>query len=242
MIEKIIQNYDLSEREAKVYLAGLSKGKSKVSEIAKAAGLNRITTYEILKRLASKGLASGITYSNITYFQVINPEAFISKKERQLSLAKELLPYLSSIKRSTSGKPKVDFYEGVEGIKTVYESTLSCKDRIIYNVTNAKNLTSILDKSFLDDYFKKRTKREIRVKVLIPKKGVDEIYLKDSAKFLREYKLFDGSKYNIPNEIMIFDNKLIMLSFSGKIAVVIEDKEIASSMRSIWEILWNSLS
>ena len=241
MIDKIIENYDLTEREAKVYLAGLSKGKSKVSDIAKAAGLNRITTYEILKRLSSKGLAGGITYKKITYFQVINPEAFINKKERQLSLAKGLLPYLTSIKNSETGRPKIDFYDGVEGIKAVFENALSCKDKIIYDMANAENMTRILDKSFIDDYCKRRTKKKIRVKILIPKKGAEDIYLKDDVKFLRESKVFDSATFDIPNEIMVFDNKVTMISFSSKMAVTIEDKEISDSMRSIWKILWNSL-
>ncbi|MFA6423628.1 MAG: helix-turn-helix domain-containing protein [Patescibacteria group bacterium] len=241
MIDKITENYDLTEREAKVYLAGLSKGKSKVSEIAKAAELNRITTYEILKRLASKGLAGGVTYGKITYFKVINPEAFISKKERQLSLAKGLLPYLTSIKNSSAGRPKIEFYDGVEGIKAVFESALSCKDKIIYDMANAENMVNVLDKTFIDDYCKRRAKKKIRVKVLIPKKGAEDVYLKDDAKVLRESKVFDSAKFDIPNEIMVFDNKVTLISFSGKMAVTIEDKEISDSIRSIWKLLWNSL-
>jgi hypothetical protein len=65
--------------------------------------------------------------------------------------------------------------------------------------------------------------------------------LKDNEKYLREVKIFSKNKYNIPNEIMIFDDKVALLSFSGKIGVLIEDREIASSMFAIWQIMWEML-
>jgi len=241
MLKQIIENFDLTEKEAKVYLAGLKCGKNKVSVIAKEAGLNRITTYEILKRLAFRGLAGGITYDKLTYFQVTSPDSLIAKKERQLGLAKNFLPDLLSLKNSGGNKPKIDFYSGAEGIKTIYEKTLNVKKKIIYNITNIENLTSVLDKSFLNDYFQKRTKKGIKVKVLVPEAGLQSEYLKDNEKYLREVKIFSRNKYNIPNEIMIFDDKVALLSFSGKIGVLIEDQEIASSMFAIWQIMWNLL-
>ena len=241
MLKQIIENFDLTEKEAKVYLAGLKKGKSKVSDIAKEAGLNRITTYEILKRLAFKGLAGGMTYDRLTYFQVVSPDALINKKERQLTLAKNFLPDLLSLKNSGGNKPKIDFFSGVEGIKTIYENTLTAKEKIIYNITNVRNLADVLDKTFLEDYFQKRTKKRIKIKILIPNANVDHDYLKDNDKYLREVKAFDGKKFNIRNEIIIFDDKVALLSFSGKIGVVIQDKEIADSIQAIWEMMWNLL-
>jgi len=241
MIKEIVENFDLSEKEALVYLANLKKGKSKVSDIAKESGLNRITTYEILKRLSQKGLANGITYNKLTYFKVIDPESFLIKKERQISLAKKFIPQLKILKDSKTKKPKIDFFTGIEGIKSIYEDTLKSKNKVIYNVTNVTNLTDILDHDFLNDYFKKRTKRKIKVRVLISEEGANKELLEDSKKLLREYKIFDSKKHKIPNELMIYDDKVAILSFSGQIGILIEDEEIAKSMYSIWEIMWENL-
>jgi sugar-specific transcriptional regulator TrmB len=241
MLDQVIENFDLTEREAKVYLAGLKRGKSKVSDIAKEAGLNRITTYEILKRLATKGLAGGFTYDKYTYFQVIDPDTLILKKTRQLDLAKNLLPELLSIKNSERNKPKINFYSGVAGIKTIYEDTLNSKVKMIYSITNTKNLEEALGREYLNSYFKKRISKKIGVKVLVPDILESRNYLKRNKEDLREMKMFDPTKSDIPNEIMIYGNKIALLSFSGKIGVVIEDKEIATSMYSVWEIMWSLL-
>lgn len=241
MIKELIENFDLTEKEACVYLANLKRGKSKVSDIAKEANLNRITTYEILKRLSQKGLASGITYNKLTYFKVIDPESFLLKKERQISLAKNLIPQLKLFKDSKTKKPKIDFFSGAEGIKSIYEDTLKSKHKIIYNVTNIDNLVDILGQDFLNDYFKKRTKRKIEVKVLVPKEGLNKKLLNDSKKLLREFKAFDNNKHKIPNEMMIYDDKVAILSFSGQVGILIEDEQIAESMYSIWKIMWENL-
>ncbi len=241
MIKELVENFELTDKEAQVYLANLKKGKSKVSDIAKEANLNRITTYEILKRLFQKGLASGITYNKLTYFKVIDPELFLLKKERQISLMKNFLPRLKILKNSKIKKPKIDFYTGKEGIKVIYEDTLKSKNKVIYNVTNIDNLVKTLGQDFLNDYFKKRTKRKIRVQVLVPEESFNKKLLNNSKKFLREFKIFNSKKYQIPNELMIYDDKVAILSFSGQVGVLIEDEEITQSIYTIWKIMWDNL-
>ena len=243
MLEKVTENFNLDEKEAKVYVAALSLGKSKVSEIAKKALLNRITTYEILKRLARRGLATSVTYKRITYFKVIDPDQFLVKLERQAELAREALPQLLLFKNAGKGKPKVEYFDGIEGIRSIYEDTLNCKEKTIYNVANVENLVESVGNDFLDIYIKKRIKKEIRVKVLIPDNKTAHEYI-ENEKFqnpLREFKFFDEKKFPVPNEIMIYDNKVIMLSFTSKIGVVIEDHDIAKSLRSLWKLLWEKL-
>lgn len=241
MIEKIIENFNLNEKEAKVYLACLELGKSKVSEIAKKAQLNRITAYEILKRLSQKGIANSITYKDITYFQVINPEKLVEKIQRQAELAREALPELMLISKTGKGKPKVDYYEGVEGLRTVYEDSLSSQEKIIYNIANVENLIKGVGKEFLDNYIKKRTRKKIKVKVLIPDTSYNRQYAQERKGQLREVKFFKNKEIIIPNEIMIYDDKISLLSFSSKIGVIIQDKEIAQSIRSMWHVFWESV-
>ena len=54
----IFKKLGLSEKEAAVYLSLLEHGASSVRNLAVLAGLNRGTTYDILKKLQELGLAS----------------------------------------------------------------------------------------------------------------------------------------------------------------------------------------
>jgi len=49
-----LQNYGLSEKEAKIYLSAVELGPTLASTIARHAGEKRVTTYSILKELTKK--------------------------------------------------------------------------------------------------------------------------------------------------------------------------------------------
>src|SRR4051794_32987813 len=116
-------SFGLSEKESDVYLALLELGRSKVSEIARKAGMNRTTAYDILDSLTSKGLASisgkepkqeyeGETPDNL----IVLLEKRLEKTKDAIREAEEIIPALKSIQK-VSDRPQVKFYEGLNGIK-----------------------------------------------------------------------------------------------------------------------------
>ena len=52
-------------------------------------------------------------------------------------------------------------------------------------------------------------------------------------------RFYPDNKYNIPNEIDIYADKVALMSFTDQIAVIIENKEIAESMRNLWKMAWD---
>jgi len=240
MLQELINNFYLTEKEAKVYLAALKLGRSRVSDIARKAELNRITAYEILKRLVQMGIAHSAAYGGIQTFTVISPEMLIQKMESRLKMAQKALPQLALLNRANSGKPAITSFEGIEGIRSIYEDTLSCKEKIIYNVANPDNLINAIGEDFFVQYVKKRVRRKIVVKVLIPETNQNKKYAKEKREAKREVKFFNQKLYDIPNEILIYDNKIAMLSFSSLIGVIIEEKDIANSVKTIWQMIWQA--
>ena len=113
-------------------MAALELGKSRASDIGKKAELNRITAYEILKRLRQKGLITTATYNNVQTFQAIAPQLLIQKMEQRVTLAKDALPQLSLLCAQSKTRPKIQYFEGTEGLRTIYEDTLSSKEKMIY--------------------------------------------------------------------------------------------------------------
>lgn len=239
MLKDLVNNFNFTEREAKVYLAALQLGRSRASDIAKKAELNRITTYEILKRLVEMGIASSAHYGGVKTFNVASPEIVIQKMKGRLEIAQKILPQLSLLNHIDIKKPNIAFYEGAEGIRTIYEDTLSCKEKIIYNIANPANLLKTIGKDFFTQYVKKRVRKKILVKVLIPDFPQNNQYKKEEKISKREIKFFNVKMYDIPNEILIYDDKIVLLSFSSLIGVMVEDKDIAKSMKMIWQMIWS---
>ncbi len=241
MINELINNFYLSEKEAKIYLACLELGRCRVSRIAKKAELNRVTAYEVLKRLSQMGIAQSAVYGDVQTFTVVPPETLIEKQESRLSVAKKILPELSLLTASKKHKPNISFYEGAEGIRSIYEDTLACKEKVILNITHPQNLLQTIGDDFFAQYVKKRTRKHIVVQVLLPDTKENKKYKKETATTKRQIKFFDQVKYPLPNEILVYDNKVALLSFSSFVGVIVEDNDIVQSVKSLWQMVWNSI-
>src|SRR3989338_2090122 len=120
-----------NNKEIRVYLAVLGLGQSTASRIAREAAINRTTVYDILRILEEKGLVVLLGKEPKQEYRAekLNRlEELYRKKIKQnenfLNIVKELKPQLESM-RVVSDRPVVRFYEGQEGIRHVYEDTLT---------------------------------------------------------------------------------------------------------------------
>ena len=59
-VQNLLKQFAFTDSESAIYLAVLSLGKSKVSDIAKKANLNRTAAYACLDNLIARGLISKI--------------------------------------------------------------------------------------------------------------------------------------------------------------------------------------
>lgn len=100
-----LTNLGLSEKEAKVYLAALELGKCPVQKISQKAGVNRATTYFIIKGMMKKGLMSSYTEGKKQFFFAEAPEKLkILFKDQELAL-KRKEEYLEKIITKISNLP-----------------------------------------------------------------------------------------------------------------------------------------
>ena len=92
-----LQNYGLSEKEARVYLTVLELGTSIASTIARRAELNRVTVYTVLEEMIKKAIILSETINNIKYYTAVHPEALCKNFENKYISIKESLPQLLEI-------------------------------------------------------------------------------------------------------------------------------------------------
>ena len=235
---KTIQGLGFDEKEATVYLACLEAGNEGNNKIAKLSNLNRVTNYEILKRLEKKGVVASYKKRNIKYFVAIDPKVLIEQVRSRLKMAEEVLPQMSALLNNLENKPKIYFFEEEEGIKNIYNDSLQTKTEIL-TFTNPKELIGSLGK-YHDIYVEERRKKGIVVKGLAANDSLGLKAKKDGIGLKREVRLFDKTRYCIHNEIMIYDNKVTIYSSKDKMGVVIENEKICDSFRNIWQMVWES--
>jgi len=233
-------NLGLAEKEAKVYLASLELGKSPVQQIAKKSGVNRATTYVIIKTLIKKGLMSSYHEAKKQFFVAEDPEKLsilFRNQEQELKRKKnyleKILPELKALDVSKEEKPTVRYFEGKEGVRSMAEELyIKNKDkvaRMIYSYDLLKKLFS--DEEMLS-MRKKRQNKKIRVRSIV---NDDKNNLtSDSQRYLLSSK-----EYPITADIAFFGNKVRMVAqkkpYSG---LIIENKEISDTLKILFDLAW----
>jgi sugar-specific transcriptional regulator TrmB len=106
-----LQNYGLSEKEARVYLTVLELGTSVASTIARRAELNRVTTYTLLEDLKRDGIVNETTKEGVKYYSVISPDILLKQAEQKYESFKQRVPELLALVEKFGNKPKIHFFE-----------------------------------------------------------------------------------------------------------------------------------
>lgn len=234
----VLLNLGFNKKEAQVYLAALELGESTITDIAQKAGLPRTTSYSIITSLSQKGLLSFNVRKRRKYFFGEDPMRLLNIIRERERLLKESMPSLRLIHNSSNAKPKIKFYEGGEGIKSILEDILKTKQPILA-ITAVQDMMKIF-KDYFPYFIKSRARRKIKIK-LLTKKTPESIYLaKRDREELRQTK-FVPAKFSFHTANFIYGNKVATISIKKQpiIGIVIEDSDIADTHRMLFEIIWD---
>jgi len=241
-IYKGLLSIGFSEKEVSVYLALLEMGRGTVSQIARKAEIHRTTGYDILDDLVAKGLVSISGKEPKQEYAAESPENIqkllesrLSKNKQSLGVATGLVPQLKSIHNVTK-RPQVRFYEGTDGLKQVYEDTLTSRETI-RAYANVEDMHNALP-GYFPDYYRRRSGQGIAIRAIIP---ANETGVERASKDKEESRvsaLVPADKFFFSPEINIYDDKIMIASWREKLGIIIESKEIAEAMKSIYELAW----
>lgn len=231
----------LAEKEAKVYLASLELGSGAVQEIAKKANINRATTYVIIEKLMKKGLMSSVEKGKKTYFQVEDPKRLLTLLEeqeeglkRKEEEFKKYLPELETLFNIAEEKPKVRFFEGKEGLIAIREDYFKAKDKEVLGFFAIDEEKNVFSEEERKEAFKKRIEKEIKLKVLhTSSERVGKKMEFTVDRFIPE------DKFPLSSSFIIYDDKIGIVSLKGKlVGVIIENREISNTFRSVFNLAW----
>lgn len=238
MIIDSLKEFGLNEKEAKIYLALLEMGESKAHQIAKKTQIIRPTVYDILEKLSRDGLVGSYEKRKIKHYVASDPEKIKRKLLEKQRAFDSLLPQLKSVYNTLKAKPKISFYEGVEGIKTVFEDTLNAQNKTLRGILSMEDLYKIPGKKFMDDYVKRRVDAGLRLRVIRSKAKEVASDWPGGPTENRDLRyppvnmVFDMTTY-------IYDNKVgLISSVKENFGMIIESQEFSRNMGYLFEALW----
>ncbi len=230
----------ISEKAAKVYLAGLTLGTTSVQELSRKTRIKRSTVYLQLDELFERGLFERVVLNNKQYYRAVEPTAIEDQLKKSLSTLQAAMSDMMALPAMTPGKPQVRVFEGAEGVKRVYEEMQHANSWRVWS-----NLGKIYP--LFGDTYEKITEAVRHYGI-----GVREITTdtKETRRYQRLLAKMAGPTYTVrfatveglENDTIIYGNVVAIFRIHefNTFVVRIEDKTIADSMKAMFEMAWKS--
>lgn len=227
-----------SDIEAKVYLAALTLGQSSAQDLAKKAGLHRTYFYDLAKRMLARDILRQAKVGKRKCFCATPPDVLFRQQQKKLDDLGHLIPQLNAIHNTRGEKPKVYYFDGVDGVKTMYDDILATG--VNYVGFGTPNYATKDDGGIIAKYIKDRVAADIHTRYIGEVCPAILAGVKRNVAELRETRLFSTNLFHSEVEMNIYGNKVAVLNLKSKFGVIIEDRDIADVVKQIFELVWKS--
>ncbi|MEK7650295.1 MAG: helix-turn-helix domain-containing protein [Patescibacteria group bacterium] len=167
----LLKRAGLTEKESSMYLAILSLGFPRISNLAKEVDIPRTSIYIHINNLVRKGFVKKSKKKGVEHVSAIEPEEIIKQTERDLENMRSALPDFERLINIQAKKPDVGFFDTAEGIQRFYDSLGGVKkNEFIYCAESGDTLNYYFQKFGWDNMRqvqKKLAERNIPVKGIL---------------------------------------------------------------------------
>jgi sugar-specific transcriptional regulator TrmB len=236
-VREVLTKIGLTGNEIIVYLTMLKIGPSIVSDIAKNAGLYRPYTYDNLKKLLEKGLASFIIIDRKRVYSAVSPEVLVEYEEKKVQELKSVMNELNDMTKSMKSEAKADFYIGSQVVRVIlrdFVKTLKStrEEGLIIGVDEKKFMEA--DDIALYQFFEDMKKYKLKEKVIV-REGDNCL---PAPKETTTYR-FLSKEFFEPISTTIYGNKVAIIIFSQPLhGIIIENESLAKTYKKQFNALW----
>lgn len=222
-LKQLLQKLNLNEKEARVFLSLVKIGKAPVSAVGRESGITRTHIYDLVQSLVEKGLVSEIEERGIKNYEAVDHAgllAFVSKEQKELqSLEKELMQKASEFNALQVGKQqktKVRFFDGVEGVKNIYEEIRKdfekSKEQFeLLTIFSPERIVAILPGFQFFSYPKANTRD-----IICEDNMVSEYQAQmEKTEYKARYKLWPKEMGLFPTDTIAWKNKIAYIDLVG---------------------------
>jgi sugar-specific transcriptional regulator TrmB len=236
IMEAELREYGLSDKEAKVYLTCLKLGASTANRISSSTELRRSTTYDILESLKSKGLIGSFVKDKKLYFQASEPLELISLLRSKEEKIRAIIPQLEKIKATVAEKPKVELFEGIQGVTVLLEKLYAEKELLLYGSAHKASETL---KHIPESLARRRVELGIELRAVFEHSKYATFRIEDpKIKKFTQMRFLDIMQA-FPSVTFIAGDQVGILTVEKEIVGIrIVDKEISKTQKLIFENFW----
>jgi len=242
MIEQVLIQNGFSDKEAKIYLAALEAGEATFGGIAAKTRLKRSTVYSVVEELVAKQLLTIQVRKGIKRISALAPQVLLERFRTAVHMAEGALPAMLEMAYSSPLKPRVRFFEGMEGIKQVLlevNTAAKCERGMI--ITDYARMPKDIFE-FIRKITPERlvTKNFLRI-IVPPNERNVEVQAEEDAKHYAEHRIAKFPTKNNFIELSLFGNTKVAFHSFGEgelFSVVIDSKAIYDTLKNLFELVW----
>lgn len=243
-LEQLKNIFGLSTYEAKLYLAALKFDNVSISDMSRFSKIPRTACYKPVEKLVKEAFLSPIKVKKRTYYRAISPRHLKYMLERKQVELNDMVSNLEKQISAPERKLAISYFDGLEGVSTgcsiLFDEARSKKGKSWEDIDRTALQSG---QHHLDESIRKRLKQGIFGEMITTsdlKDGyIDKLLSKDKEQ-LRKSILVSSKKYPFKSSIAVIDDMtLIITSGENPFAILIRNKDIATTMWSIHEMYWD---
>lgn len=233
---EFLHQLGFSDKEARVYLAGLELGASSVQKIALRASVNRATTHVILQAFIKRGLVTVFESRGRNFFAVEDPSLLqklihlkAEEERERLERLNRIWPEFSALYALSKDKPRVRFFEGRAEMLKAADFIFRAQEKVLRNIYNVDDLYRVFPK-----YRRRQTSHEVWT---IYNRSAGPRPVEEEQRLNRVASYVPEDEYPIASDIDIYDDKIhITCLRQDLMAFFVQNKEIAETQKSIFDL------
>jgi sugar-specific transcriptional regulator TrmB len=239
---RTLQNFGLTEPQAKAYICLVKSGSLTAKSLAEKIKEGRTNTYMVLDRLLELGLVAKVEDRKVLRFCAANPVQLqnLAESKRREVLAhekavKDAMPALLSYYYTYQNQPGIRFFQGLEGITKMYEDQRRTMADI-YFMRADSNVNPIRD--VLLDHIEKRTRLGIVTHSVEPYGSQPVGFAGVDDRKKRDITWLPNGTFTAPVNVYIYGEKVALMSHGEEVfGSIIESPQLAVAFKQIFNLV-----
>jgi predicted transcriptional regulator len=234
--------FGFDQKESQIYLAILELGETGVLNISQKSKVKRTTVYHILENLKKRGLVGTTTVKKKKLYFAQSPKRLENELDEKRGALEKLMPELLSLSNLIEKKPKIQYFDGIGGIKTILEDELSSRTTKMMGWCT-ENYHNTIGEEYFETYFTpKRIKQKIYFHMIAPKSDHYRKLQDKSTELFWTIKMMRTEDVIFETDIIVYGrSKISIISYNEKIGLIIDSQGIHNTLKTIFESQWQSM-
>ncbi len=236
----ILRSLSFIESEIKVYLTALEKGAGTVLDFAKITKLSRQAVYVAIESLTGRGLMSSTLRGKKRFYTAEHPDRLLNYAERRETDMKErvqdLKRILPELELQMGGeRPVVRVFEGKEGIRAIIADMQANPSKNPVELADIVALKTILTPDDLAGVRGALREANAHIRGIYAVGHIGETFSSDPV--AGEHVFLPKDMGGFKSNIGIYGNRIVMVTFEGKMhSVIIESDALVKALRILFDL------